>query len=371
MKDFDIDFDYTDAERGDTDFENRMVSTTYTPGDEDAENSLRPRRMEEYIGQDKAKENLKVYIEAAKMRGDALDHVLLYGPPGLGKTTLSGIIAAEMGVNLRVTSGPAIEKQGDLAALLTNLNAGDVLFIDEIHRLPRMVEEILYPAMEDFALDIIIGKGPAARSIRIDLPKFTLIGATTRAGQLTTPLRDRFGVLLKLDLYTPEQLSEIVKRSASILGIPISDNGAFEIASRSRGTPRIANRLLKRVRDFAMVQGKDEIDAEVAGYALDRLEIDELGLDNTDRRMMEAIIKFYDGGPVGLDTLAATIGEEAITIEDVYEPYLMQLGFIQRTPRGRCVTRLAYEHLGIKPPVSKHIKDANDQLRFFEDAHED
>ena len=371
MKEFEIDFDYTDAERGDTDFENRMVSTTYTPGDEDAENSLRPRRMDEYIGQDKAKENLKVYIEAAKMRGDSLDHVLLYGPPGLGKTTLSGIIAAEMGVNLRVTSGPAIEKQGDLAALLTNLNAGDVLFIDEIHRLPRMVEEILYPAMEDFALDIIIGKGPAARSIRIDLPKFTLIGATTRAGQLTTPLRDRFGVLLKLELYTPEQLSEIVKRSASILGIPISDDGAFEIASRSRGTPRIANRLLKRVRDFAMVQGKDEIDAEAAGYALDRLEIDELGLDNTDRRMMEAIIKFYEGGPVGLDTLAATIGEEAITIEDVYEPYLMQLGFIQRTPRGRCVTRLAYEHLGLRPPVSKQIKEANDQLRFFEELEDE
>ena len=266
MKEFEIDFDYTDTERGDTDFENRMVSTSYSPSDEEAENSLRPRRMDEYIGQDKAKENLKVYIEAAKMRGDSLDHVLLYGPPGLGKTTLSGIIAAEMGVNLRVTSGPAIEKQGDLAALLTNLNPGDVLFIDEIHRLPRMVEEILYPAMEDYALDIIIGKGPAARSIRIDLPKFTLIGATTRAGQLTTPLRDRFGVLLKLELYTPEQLAEIVRRSASILGIPISEDGAYEIASRSRGTPRIANRLLKRVRDFAMVQGKEEI----AGSTRDR-----------------------------------------------------------------------------------------------------
>ena len=368
MKEFDfgIDFDYTDSEPGDTDFENRIVSTTYTAGDDEAEVSLRPRRMEDYIGQDKAKENLKVYIEAAKMRGDSLDHVLLYGPPGLGKTTLSGIIAAEMGVNLRVTSGPAIEKQGDLAALLTNLNQGDVLFIDEIHRLPRTVEEILYPAMEDYALDIIIGKGPAARSIRIDLPKFTLIGATTRAGQLTTPLRDRFGVILKLELYTPEQLALIVKRSANILGISISDDGAFEIASRSRGTPRIANRLLKRVRDFAMVQNKTEIDAGVAGYALDRLEIDELGLDNTDRRMMEAIIKFYDGGPVGLDTLAATIGEEAITIEDVYEPYLMQLGFINRTPRGRCVTRLAYDHLGIRPPVSKQAKEANDQLKLFE-----
>ncbi len=370
MSEFDMTFGYSD-EPGDTDFENRIISTSYTPGDEDAESSLRPRRMDDYIGQDKAKENLKVYIEAARLRGDSLDHVLLYGPPGLGKTTLSGIIAAEMGVNLRVTSGPAIEKQGDLAALLTNLNQGDVLFIDEIHRLPRQVEEILYPAMEDFALDIIIGKGPAARSIRIDLPKFTLIGATTRAGQLTTPLRDRFGVLLKLELYTPEQLAKIVRRSASILGIPVSEEGAFEIASRSRGTPRIANRLLKRVRDFAQVQGKDEIDADVAGYALDRLEIDELGLDNTDRRMMEAIIKFYDGGPVGLETLAATIGEEAITIEDVYEPYLMQIGFINRTPRGRCVTRLAYEHLGMKMPLSKQAKEANDQLKFFADTGED
>ena len=345
------DFLATSESQGpDTDFENRIVSTSYTPGDEDAEVSLRPHRLEEYIGQDKAKENLRVYIEAAKLRGDTLDHVLLYGPPGLGKTTLSNIIAAELGVNLRVTSGPAIEKQGDLAALLTNLNEGDVLFIDEIHRLPRMVEEILYPAMEDFALDIIIGKGPAARSIRIDLPKFTLIGATTRAGQMTTPLRDRFGVILKLELYTPEQLALIVKRSAGILGIPITDDGAFELASRSRGTPRIANRLLKRVRDFAQVQGKTSIDAAAASYALDRLEIDELGLDNTDRRMMEAIIKFYGGGPVGLDTLAATVGEEAVTIEDVYEPFLMQLGFINRTPRGRCVTRLAYEHLGLRPP---------------------
>ena len=374
MQEFDKDFGFIDDEvsfdLGDTDFENRIVSTSFGAGDE-AEVSLRPRRMEEYIGQDKAKENLNVYIEAARMRGDSLDHVLLYGPPGLGKTTLSGIIAAEMGVNLRVTSGPAIEKQGDLAALLTNLNQGDVLFIDEIHRLPRTVEEILYPAMEDFALDIIIGKGPAARSIRIDLPKFTLIGATTRAGQLTTPLRDRFGVLLKLELYTPEQLAQIVKRSASILGIPVSEDGALEIASRSRGTPRIANRLLKRVRDFAMVQNKAEIDETVAMYALDRLEIDELGLDNTDRRMMEAIIHYYGGGPVGLDTLAATIGEEAITIEDVYEPYLLQLGFIQRTPRGRCVTRLAYEHLGIKPPVSKQAKEANDQLKFFENASDE
>ncbi len=373
--DFDYGYDGFDADdeslRGETDYENRIISTSYTPGDEDAEGSLRPRRMDDYIGQDKAKENLKVYIEAAKMRSDSLDHVLLYGPPGLGKTTLAGIIAAEMGVNLRVTSGPAIEKPGDLAALLTNLSQGDVLFIDEIHRLPRTVEEILYPAMEDFSLDIIIGKGPAARSIRIDLAKFTLIGATTRAGQLTTPLRDRFGVLLKLELYTPEQLALIVRRSATILGIPISEDGAFEIASRSRGTPRIANRLLKRVRDFAQVQGKSEIDSGVAGYALDRLEIDELGLDNTDRRMMEAIIKFYDGGPVGLDTLAATIGEEAVTIEDVYEPYLMQLGFVNRTPRGRCVTRLAYEHLGMKPPLPKQQREASDQLKMFAEAEEE
>ncbi|MBQ7357177.1 MAG: Holliday junction branch migration DNA helicase RuvB, partial [Clostridia bacterium] len=304
-----------------------------------------------------------VYIDAAKLRGESLDHVLLYGPPGLGKTTLSNIIATEMGVNIRVTSGPAIEKQGDLAALLTNLSEGDVLFIDEIHRLSRSVEEILYPAMEDFALDIIIGKGPSARSIRIDLPKFTLIGATTRAGQLTTPLRDRFGVLLKLELYTPEQLATIVKRSATILGIGINENGAYEIASRSRGTPRIANRLLKRVRDFAQVSGKEIIDEEIASYALVKLEIDELGLDNTDRRMLETIIKFYDGGPVGLETLAATIGEEAVTIEDVYEPYLMQIGFLSRTPRGRCVTRLAYEHLGI--PYGK--KSGSGQMNIFED----
>ena len=362
----------TGDDGGDLDFENRIVSTTYTPGDEDAETSLRPKRLEDYIGQDKVKENLRVFIESAKLRKESLDHVLLYGPPGLGKTTLSNIIAAEMGVNLRVTSGPAIEKQGDLAALLTNLNEGDVLFIDEIHRLPRMVEEILYPAMEDFALDIIIGKGPAARSIRIDLPHFTLIGATTRAGQLTTPLRDRFGVLFKLELYTPEQLAEIVRRSAGILGIPISEDGAFEIASRSRGTPRIANRLLKRVRDFAQVQGKSEIDAGVASYALDRLEIDELGLDNTDRKLMQSIIKFYGGGPVGLDTLAATIGEEAVTIEDVYEPYLMQIGFISRTPRGRCVTRLAYEHLGLRPPKTVIGGDGvTGQISAFDGGEDD
>ncbi len=330
------------------DFENRIVSNEYDSGqDSEVENSLRPRVLEEYIGQEKAKSNLKVYIESAKLRGEALDHVLLFGPPGLGKTTLSGVIANEMGVNIRTTSGPAIEKQGDLAAILTNLNEGDVLFIDEIHRLSRAVEEILYPAMEDYALDIIIGKGPSARSIRLPIPKFTLIGATTRAGQLTTPLRDRFGVLLKLELYTPEELATIVKRSAGILEISITEDGALAIASRSRGTPRIANRLLKRIRDFAIIKGDGTITSEIAKYALEALEIDELGLDNTDRRMLEAIIKYYNGGPVGLDTLAATISEEAITIEDVYEPYLLQIGFLSRTPRGRCATRLAYEHLGI------------------------
>ena len=330
------------------DFENRIVSNEYnSTQDAEVENDLRPKVLSEYIGQEKAKSNLKVYIESAKVRGEALDHVLLYGPPGLGKTTLSGIIANEMGVNIRTTSGPAIEKQGDLAAILTNLSEGDVLFIDEIHRLSRAVEEILYPAMEDYALDIIIGKGPSARSIRLPIPKFTLIGATTRAGQLTTPLRDRFGVLLKLELYTPEELATIVKRSAEILQISVTEDGAYAIASRSRGTPRIANRLLKRVRDFALVKGNGTISSEIAKYALEALEIDELGLDNIDRRMIEAIIKFYGGGPVGLDTLAATIGEEAITIEDVYEPYLMQIGFLARTPRGRCATRLAYDHLGI------------------------
>ena len=319
----------------DFDFESRIVTTSYQNEDSDVEASLRPKNLTDYIGQDRAKENLKIYIEAAKLRGESLDHVLLYGPPGLGKTTLSNIIANEMGVNIRVTSGPAIEKQGDLAALLTNLQEGDVLFIDEIHRLSRSIEEILYPAMEDNALDIIIGKGPSARSIRIDLPKFTLIGATTRAGQLTTPLRDRFGVLLKLELYTPEELQTIVTRSAGILGFDITPDGAIEIASRSRGTPRVANRLLKRVRDFAQVSGKTAIDKEIASFALSRLEIDSLGLDNTDRKMMETIIKFYDGGPVGLETLAATVGEEAITLEDVYEPYLLQIGFLNRTPRGR------------------------------------
>lgn len=347
----------------DFDFESRIVTTSYQNEDADVDSSLRPRALDDYIGQDRVKENLKIYIEAARLRGESLDHVLLYGPPGLGKTTLSNIIANEMGVNIRVTSGPAIEKQGDLAALLTNLSEGDVLFIDEIHRLSRSIEEILYPAMEDNALDIIIGKGPSARSIRIDLPKFTLIGATTRAGQLTTPLRDRFGVLLKLELYTTDELQTIVTRSAGILGFDITPDGAREIASRSRGTPRVANRLLKRVRDFAQVSNKSSIDSEIASFALGRLEIDSLGLDNTDRRMMETIIKFYDGGPVGLETLAATVGEEAITLEDVYEPYLLQIGFLSRTPRGRCVTRLAYEHLGI--PYKSSPKNAS-QINIFD-----
>lgn len=350
------------------DFENRIddriVTTSYSPEDSDAEYSLRPKTIEEYVGQEKAKENLKIYIEAAKLRGESLDHVLLYGPPGLGKTTLANIIANEMGVNIKITSGPAIEKQGDLAALLTNLNEGDVLFIDEIHRLSRSIEEILYPAMEDYALDIIIGKGPSARSIRIDLPKFTLIGATTRAGQLTTPLRDRFGVLLKLELYTPEELASIVKRSAGILDINISESGAYEIASRSRGTPRIANRFLKRVRDFAQIKGDGNIDSEIAAYALEKLEVDALGLDNIDRRMLKTIIEIYRGGPVGLETLAATIGEESVTLEDVYEPYLLQIGFLSRTPRGRCVTKLAYEHLGLRMP-EKHAEANSEQLDAF------
>ena len=353
--------------RFDMDFENRIVTPEYTGADAETEFSLRPRTLAEYIGQDKAKENLSIYIEAAKMRGENLDHVLLYGPPGLGKTTLSTIIANEMNVNIRVTSGPAIEKQGDLAALLTNLSENDILFIDEIHRLNRSVEEVLYPAMEDFALDIIIGKGPSARSIRIDLPKFTLVGATTRAGQLTAPLRDRFGVILRLELYTVEQLTEIVTRSAGILGIECEAEGAVEIARRSRGTPRIANRLLKRVRDFAQVLGNGVITREIADEALRRQEIDQLGLDAIDRRMLTTIIRNYGGGPVGLETLAAAIGEESVTLEDVYEPYLMQIGFLSRTPRGRCATPLAYEHLGLTPNGRPQPAPEADQLSLLED----
>ncbi len=324
--------------------------TTSLTRDDENEGSLRPKTLNEYIGQEKAKGNLEVFIQAAKMRNEPLDHVLLHGPPGLGKTTLSNIIANEMGVNIRITSGPAIEKPGDLAALLTNLAENDILFVDEIHRLNRSVEEILYPAMEDFAIDIIIGKGPSANSIRLDLPKFTLIGATTRAGQLSAPLRDRFGVTLRLELYTPEELALIVTRSAGILDVPIEADGAMEIAKRSRGTPRIANRMLRRVRDFAQVRAGGVITREVADQALSALEVDHLGLDAIDRRMLSSIIEHYGGGPVGLETLAATINEEAVTLEDVYEPYLMQMGFLTRTPRGRCVTRRAYEHLGLAVP---------------------
>ena len=334
--------------------EEPLVSTSLLPEDSN-ENSLRPHTLREYIGQEKAKQNLSIFIEAARRRSEALDHVLLHGPPGLGKTTLAGIIAAEMGVNIRITSGPAIEKPGDLAALLTNLSENDILFVDEIHRLNRSVEEILYPAMEDYAIDIIIGKGPSANSIRLDLPKFTLIGATTRAGQLSAPLRDRLGVTLRLELYTPEELTRIVTRSAGILEVPIEESGALEIARRSRGTPRIANRMLRRVRDFAQVVADGTITREVADHALQALEIDQLGLDPIDRRMMRAIIENYGGGPVGLETLAATIGEEAVTLEDVYEPYLMQLGFLTRTPRGRCVTQKAYRHLHMEMPGQQQL----------------
>ncbi|MBD9195743.1 MAG: Holliday junction branch migration DNA helicase RuvB [Clostridiales bacterium] len=344
-------------------YEEPIVAKTFLAEDAQ-ESSLRPKTLAEYIGQEKAKENLSIFIQAARKRQESLDHVLLHGPPGLGKTTLAGIIAQEMGVNIRITSGPAIEKPGDLAALLTNLNEGDILFVDEIHRLNRSVEEILYPAMEDYALDIIVGKGPSANSIRLDLPHFTLIGATTRAGQLSAPLRDRFGVTLRLELYTPEELSKIVTRSAGILNCAIVPEGAYEIARRSRGTPRIANRMLRRVRDFADVKADGVITKAVADEALCALEIDYLGLDPVDRRMMAAIIENYNGGPVGLETLAATIGEESVTLEDVYEPYLMQLGFLTRTPRGRCVTQKAYQHLHKPVPGGTVNEPLMDQLTF-------
>ena len=340
--------------------EKRVISTQVQDEDIKIEKNLRPQTLDDYIGQQKAKKNLKVYIEAAKQRGESLDHVLFFGPPGLGKTTLAGIIANEMGTHMKITSGPAIGKPGEMAAILSNLQEGDILFVDEIHRLNRQVEEVLYPALEDYALDIMIGKGPSAQSIRINLPRFTLVGATTRAGQITGPLRDRFGVLLKLELYSPDELSRIIMRSAGILDQPITPEGAYELAKCSRGTPRVANRFLKRIRDFATVLGDGIIDQDVALLGLKRMDVDALGLDELDRSLLRAIIEMYNGGPVGLETLAAALGEEAVTLEDVYEPYLLQIGFLTRTPRGRCVTRKAYAHLGLSVPAS--LTDEPEQL---------